>query len=86
MDSGGLSLADINFLFEAMINAGAGMIGHGNKRTLENYLEFLKSGWTKSPVELLKAVGVNPLEDNLYKEAFEGFKKALDEFKRLALE
>lgn len=37
MDSGGLSLADINFLFEAMINAGAGMIGHGNKRTLENY-------------------------------------------------
>lgn len=37
MDSGGLSLADLNFLYQAMINAGSGMIGNKNKRTLENY-------------------------------------------------
>lgn len=58
----------------------------GDKTTLEKYLEFLKSGCTKSPVELLKLVGVNPLDDQLYKEAFEEFKKVLDEFKKLSLE
>ena len=58
----------------------------GDKTTLEKYLEFLKSGCTKSPVELLKSVGVNPLDDQLYKEAFEEFKKVLDEFKKLSLE
>lgn len=64
----------------------ASRILSGDKSTLERYLEFLKSGCTKSPVELLKAVGVDPLDDNLYKEAFEGFKKDLDEFKDLILE
>ena len=64
----------------------ASRILSGDKDTLEHYLEFLKSGWTKSPRELLRAVGVDPLDDDLYKEAFEGFKKVLDDFKKLALE
>lgn len=55
----------------------------GNKEQIDNYLNFLKSGSTLSPVELLKSAGVNPLDDNLYKEAFENFKADLEEFKTL---
>ncbi len=58
-------------------------IFEGDKEQIEKYLNFLKSGSSKSPVELLTEAGVNPLEDNLYKEAFEGFKKDLDEFKKI---
>ena len=46
-------------------------------------MKFLKSGSTKSPVEALTMAGVNPLDENLYKEAFENFKKDLDEFKKV---
>ena len=56
-------------------------IFNGDKEQIENYLKFLKSGSTKSPVELLTMAGVNPLDENLYKEAFENFKKDLEEFK-----
>jgi len=55
----------------------------GDKEQIENYLKFLKSGSTKSPVELLTMAGVNPLDENLYKEAFENFKKDLEEFKSI---
>ncbi len=50
---------------------------------IEKYLIFLKSGSSKSPVELLTEAGVNPLEEKLYKEAFENFKADLDEFKKM---
>lgn len=56
-------------------------IFNGDKEQIENYLKFLKSGSTKSPVELLTMAGVNPLDENLYKEAFENFKKDLEKFK-----
>ena len=56
-------------------------IFNGDKEQIENYLKFLKSGSTTSPVELLTMAGVNPLDENLYKEAFENFKKDLEEFK-----
>ena len=55
----------------------------GDQKQIENYLNFLKSGSSKSPVELLKLAGVNPLDENLYKEAFENFKTDLEEFKKL---
>lgn len=58
-------------------------IYNGDKEQIEKYLNFLKSGSSKSPVELLTLAGVNPLEDNLYKEAFEGFKQDLKEFKKV---
>lgn len=58
-------------------------IFEGDKNQIEKYLNFLKSGSIKSPVELLTDAGVNPLDENLYKEAFEGFKKDLEEFKKL---
>lgn len=56
-------------------------IFNGDKEQIENYLKFLKSGSIKSPVELLTMAGVNPLDEKLYKEAFENFKKDLEEFK-----
>ena len=58
-------------------------IFEGDKEQIEKYLNFLKSGSIKAPVELLKDAGVDPLDENLYKEAFEGFKKDLDEFKKI---
>lgn len=60
-------------------------IYNGDKEQIEKYLNFLKSGSSKSPAELLTLAGVNPLEDSLYKEAFEGFKQDLDEFKKVML-
>lgn len=58
-------------------------IFEGDKEQIEKYLNFLKSGSIKAPVELLKGAGVDPLDEKLYKEAFEGFKKDLDEFKKI---
>ena len=58
-------------------------IFEGDKEQIEKYLNFLKSGSIKAPVDLLKDAGVDPLDENLYKEAFEGFKKDLDEFKKI---
>lgn len=63
----------------------ANRITNGDKEQIERYLNFLKSGSTKAPAELLTQAGVNPLDDNLYKEAFESFKKDLDEFKKVML-
>lgn len=63
----------------------ANRVSNGDKEQIEKYLNFLKSGSLKSPVELLTQAGVNPLDDNLYKEAFESFKKDLDEFKKVML-
>lgn len=54
-----------------------------DEEQIKKYLDFLKSGSSKSPVELLTLAGVNPLEDNLYKEAFESFKEDLEEFKKI---
>ena len=56
-----------------------------DKTQIDNYLKFLKAGSTNSPVELLKMAGVDPLDENLYKEAFENFKEDLEEFKKMIL-
>lgn len=61
----------------------ADRITNGDKMQIEKYLNFLKSGSINAPVEALTMAGVNPLDENLYKEAFEGFKKDLDEFKNI---
>ena len=58
-------------------------IFNGDKEQIQKYLNFLKSGSSKSPVELLTDAGVNPLEEKLYQEAFENFKHDLEEFKSL---
>ena len=61
----------------------ASRVANGDSAQIEKYINFLKSGSSKSPVELLTDAGVNPLDDTIYQEAFENFKKDLDEFKKL---
>ncbi len=58
-------------------------IFEGDKEQIEKYLKFLRSGSTKNPADLLTDAGVNPLEEKLYKEAFENFKNDLEEFKKV---
>ncbi|MBR3152294.1 MAG: oligoendopeptidase F [Clostridia bacterium] len=61
----------------------AGRVFKGDEEQIGRYLNFLKSGSTKAPAELLTDAGVNPLEDRLYEEAFNNFKRDLDSFKEL---
>ena len=58
-------------------------IFNNDEKQIYSYLNFLKSGSSKSPIELLKDTGVNPLEDNIYDDAFREFKQTLDEFNNL---
>lgn len=62
----------------------ANRIFNKEEEQIKKYLTFLKSGCSKSPVELLKVAGVNPLADEIYKEAFEDFKNTMEEFKKVA--
>ena len=55
----------------------------GDEKQKEAYLNFLKSGGSQDPVDLLKAALVNPLEDQLYDDAFHYFEKILNEFEEL---
>lgn len=55
----------------------------GDVKQKEAYLSFLKSGGSKDPVDLLKDAMVNPLEDQLYDDAFHYFEKILNEFEEL---
>ena len=55
----------------------------GDEKQKEAYLNFLKSGGSQDPVDLLKDALVNPLEDQLYDDAFHYFEKILNEFEEL---
>ena len=61
----------------------AGRVFKNDKEQIEKYLNFLRSGSSKAPAELLTCAGVNPLEEKLYEEAFNNFKKDLDDLKEL---
>ena len=50
---------------------------------LERYLEFLRLGSTKDPVESLKIAGVDLTKESTFNEAFKEFDRELDEFIRL---
>ena len=56
---------------------------NGDEKQKEAYLNFLKSGGSKSPVDLLKDALVNPLDDQLYNDAFHYFEKILNEFEEI---
>lgn len=49
----------------------------------ENYLNFLKSGSSKWPLETLMGTGVNLLEENTYKNAFKIFENWIDELNKI---
>ncbi len=56
---------------------------NGDQQQRKAYLNFLKSGGSKDPVDLLKDALVDPLEDCLYDDAFQYFDKLLTEFETL---
>ena len=56
---------------------------NGDEKQKNAYLQFLKSGGSKDPVDLLKDALVNPLEDQLYDDAFQYFEKILNEFENI---
>ncbi len=56
---------------------------NGDTQQKEAYLNFLKSGGSQSPVDLLKNALVNPLEDRLYDDAYHYFETMLNELEKL---
>ena len=57
----------------------------GNQQQITDYLSFLSSGGSMSPLDLLKKAGVDPLEDALYDDAFRYFESLLNEFESIMI-
>lgn len=51
---------------------------------LENYLEFLSSGGNNYPLEILKKVGIDIVNDDTIDKALELFRETLEEFNNLS--
>ena len=56
----------------------------GDTETKEGYFRFLKGGCSRTPVELLKLVGLDMEEPEVVDEAVKVFKDLLDEMEKLA--
>ena len=56
---------------------------HGTQADVEAYLSFLKSGCTKSPVELLRMAGVDMASPKPIEDAIELFDSLIDEFESI---
>jgi oligoendopeptidase F len=54
----------------------------GDKPQVKSYLNFLKSGGTKWPVDLLKGAQVDPTAQAVYDDAFQYFGDILAQFKQ----
>ncbi|MBA1392370.1 oligoendopeptidase F [Lactobacillus sp. XV13L] len=67
----------------AAATALANNIVHGTSKQKQAYLEFLKSGSSDYPVEIMKKAGVDMTQPVYLEEAFATFKKRLVEFKQL---
>lgn len=65
----------------AAATALANNVVHGTSEQREAYINFLKSGSSDYPVEIMKKAGVDMTKPDYLKEAFETFKKRLAEFK-----
>lgn len=59
----------------------ANNVVHGTSEQREAYINFLKSGSSDYPVEIMKKAGVDMTKSDYLEEAFETFKKRLAEFK-----
>lgn len=65
----------------AAATALANNVVHGTLEQREAYINFLKSGSSDYPVEIMKKAGVDMTKPDYLEEAFETFKKRLAEFK-----
>ncbi len=55
-----------------------------NETMKENYLEFLKAGDSKAPLELIAMLGIDMHKRDIYEEAFVGFEAILSQIERAA--
>jgi oligoendopeptidase F len=58
------------------------ILNHDSQQ-VEQYLSFLKSGGSMSPIDLLKKAGVDPLDDKIYDDAFHYFEHLLNMFEEI---
>ena len=56
---------------------------NGEENAVENYLNFLKAGYSAAPQTLLSIAGVDPLNAETYHAATDYFKGLVDEYERL---
>lgn len=61
-------------------------INKGDQKQIDAYLNFLKSGGSMSPIDLLKEANIDPLSDSLYEDAFTYFESLLSEFESIMLD
>ena len=64
----------------------ANKIYEGDTNIRDKYLEMLKSGSTKTPLDTLKIVGIDMTKKEVYTAAIEMFNKTIDEFDKLMKE
>lgn len=60
-------------------------IVHGTKDNVEKYLNFLKSGSSDIPTNVMKKAGVDMTKPDYLEHAFEIFEQRLDEFEKLTM-
>ncbi|WP_305067594.1 oligoendopeptidase F [Lactobacillus sp. S2-2] len=68
--------------FAAAINLARG-INNKDEKQIEKYLEFLKSGSSKNPIEVMKNTGVDMTSSNYLSEAFKEFENRLDQLESM---
>lgn len=60
-------------------------IVHGTKDSVEKYLNFLKSGSSDIPTNVMKKAGVDMTKPDYLEHAFEIFEQRLDQFEKLTM-
>ena len=56
---------------------------HGDQKDKEAYINYLKSGSSDYPVEIMKRAGVDMTKPDYLEDAFKTFEKRLNEFESL---
>lgn len=64
----------------------AGEILNGNKEVLDKYIEFLKTGSDKWPIEAFTVLGIDLTKDDVYLGAIKYYNSLLDEFEKIVKE
>lgn len=67
----------------AAATALANKVVHGDTSDREAYINYLKSGSSDYPTEIIKRAGVDMTKPNYLEDAFKTFEKRLDEFESL---
>ena len=61
----------------------ANKVVHGDQKDKEAYIDYLKSGSSDYPVEIMKRAGVDMTKPDYLEDAFKTFEKRLNEFESL---